>query len=975
MGRMAEAERYYRRVLGAMPTHADAMHLLGTVASATGHHDRAVKLIGRAIQQNRRNPAYHGNLGVALQGLNRADEAIASYDRAIDLDPALAEAHFNRGNALRELGRLVEAVASYERAIALKPEVAEVYSNRGNALRDLHRLDEAIASYDQAITRNPALAEVHYNRGNALRDLERLDEAVASYDRAIALAPDMAEAYCNRGVALTDFGRLDEALESYDQALNVRPDYTEALIDRGLALQRLGRSDEALASYDRVLAVRPDYPEALNNRGNALREGRRFTEALASYDRALFIRPDDAEVLNNRGLALHGLKSFADALESYDRALAVRQDYVEVLINRAPALRQLERFDEALESCDRALAIRPDSAEGLLNRGGVMKELGRFDEALQSYDRALALRPDYAEALNNRGLVFDDLDSFNEALQNYDRALACRPDYADALNNRGTTLEQLRRFEEALDSYNHVLAANPDDDLIQLSQFNKALLLMRMGQFSEGWEGYEWRRKGSGWDPRTLVGPEWTGGDPSDKRLLFYSEQGLGDTIQFSRLASSVATRGGKVFLEAQPSLCGLLTSLEGVMVLRQGEPLPEFDAHLPLMSLPRVLGVTPESMVANVPYLFVEPDRVKAWSKRLSAGQLRVGIAWQGQPITKVDKGRSIPLHAFAPLCRIPGLTLISLQKHHGVDQLAHLPPGMRVETFGVELDPGPDAFLDSAAVMMNLDLVISCDTAIAHLAGALGCPVWIVLKHVPDWRWMIDKEHSSWYPTARLFRQYLPGDWDQVVARIATELTQVASGERDRLLPQGHRSPPTRKGRGGAGLRRVSMPQGRAFQEAPSRASGCGWNSPRASLVGRKPSTEPLRTPGVGEPLLIPVAVAELLDKITILEIKHERIADPAKLLNIRSELDLLRAVWYRRRSVDPALDLLIEELKKTNEILWEVEDDIRECEKRQDFGRRFIELARAVYRNNDRRFALKRQIDESTGSALIEEKSYGK
>ena len=414
--------------------------------------------------------------------------------------------------------------------------------------------------------------------------------------------------------------------------------------------------------------------------------------------------------------------------------------------------------------------------------------LRRFEEARESFEQALAVRPDYAEAFNNRGNTLHELGRFDEALESCEQALAIRPDYAEAFNNRGNTLREFARFTEALESYEQALAIRPDYGTCQL---NRAYLLLLTGRFADGWQGCEWRRKIDCWNPHRasiewhgkmvgwaahpLSGPEWTGVDPAAKRILFYFEQGLGDTIQFSRFTCSMAAKGAEVFLEVQPFLGGLLNSLESVKVVRNGEPLPEHDTHLPLISLPHVLSVTPETLPRNVPYLFAEPARVAVWAKRLPAGQFRVGIAWQGNPAGDVDNGRSIPLRAFAPLCRIPGLTLISLQKYDGVEQLADLPPGMKVETLGAELNSGPDAFIDCAAVMMSLDLVISSDTAAAHLAGALGRPVWIVLKLVPDWRWMMDREDSPWYPTARLFRQTRRDDWDEVFDRVAGELARV--------------------------------------------------------------------------------------------------------------------------------------------------------------------------------------------------------
>ncbi len=572
-----------------------------------------------------------------------------------------------------------------------------------------------------------------------------------------------------------------------------------------------------------------------------------------------------------------------------------------------------------------ALEIRPKYAEAHNNRGNTLQELKRFDEALESFERALEIRPDYAEAHNNRGNTLQKLGRFDEALEGYERAVAIRADYAEAFNNRGNALQELVRFDEALASYERALAIRPD---YAACHVNRAFLLLQTGRFAEGWQGYEWRRKiDSGGTARPLSGPEWTGGDTNVERLLFYSEQGLGDTIQFSRFACSVAASGKEVLLEVQPSLGGLLDGLEGVKVIRNGAVLPEHDAELPLMSLPHVLGTTPETMPGNLPYLFAEPARVEAWAKRLPAGQFRVGIVWQGKSTADIDIGRSIPLRAFARLCRIPGLTLISLQKYDGAEQLAHLPPGMTVETLEAEFDAGSDAFLDCAAVMMNLDLVISSDTAAAHLAGALGRPVWIVLKHVPDWRWMMDREDTPWYPTARLFRQARRGDWDEVFERIAGELAGGAAAKTKlgNLVTQGRT--------GNLDLTQV-VPPGAA---------------------------------------LVPVSFGELVDKITILEIKSERIDDAGKLVNIRLELELLTTAFAGFCVLPPRAGELRAELRRINEALWEIEDQIRDCERNNDFGAKFVGLARRVYLTNDRRSAVKRQLNQLAGSAIVEEKSY--
>jgi tetratricopeptide (TPR) repeat protein len=712
--------------------------------------------------------------GVTHHRAGRLAEAEMHYRRVLATAPDRADALHLLGVVAYQVGFHAIAIELIAQAIQLNGNNSLYYSNRGLALQGLKRLDEALASYDRGLALAPGNAEIFNNRGLALAELKRFAEALESYERGLAIKPDYAEALNNRGNALRVLGRFTEALESYERALALRPSLAEAYYNRGDALRDLGRPLEAVASYDRALALKADYPEALINRGLALHQLGRFGEALASYERALALRPEHPAILINCGLALHQLNRFAEAVASYDRVLAGRPDYAEALINRGLALHQLERFAEAVASYERALALRPDRTEALVNRGLALHQLERLDEALESYDRALALCPDDPEALNDRGLTLHDLGRFAEAVASYDRALASRPDFADTLNNRGLALQNLKRFEETVQSFDRALAIDPE---YRQCQLNRAHILLRLGNFDEGWQKYEWRRKTINWTGRPPPGSEWDKGDPVGKRLLFYSEQGLGDTIQFCRLACSVAARGAEVLLQVPPPLRALLSSLQGVKVIRQGEPLPEYDAHFPLMSLPSVLGSA--SMAECVPYLFAEPARIETWAKRLPVGRFRVGIVWQGKAIPMIDKDRSIPLRSFASLCRLPGLTLISLQKGDGVEQLADLPPGMSVETLGVDFDAGPDAFLDSAAVTMNLDLVISCDTASAHLAGALGCPLWLVLNYMPEWRWMMDREDTPWYPTARLFRQTCRGDWNEVFERIAAELAHTPAAK----------------------------------------------------------------------------------------------------------------------------------------------------------------------------------------------------
>ena len=496
------------------------------------------------------------------------------------------------------------------------------------------------------------------------------------------------------------------------------------------------RRDEALAGYDRALAIGPDDPEALNGRGIVLRQLRRPNDALASYDRALSLRPDYPAALANRGNVLTDLKRFDEALASFDRALAIRPDFAGAMRNRSNVLREMGRLDEALASCDRALAIQPDFAEALVGRGALLLDLGRLEEALASCDRALAIRPDYAEALNIRGVVLHGLGRLDAALASFARALAIRPDYADA-------------------------------------HWSEALCRLLAGDFAAGWAKYEWR-----WRTRlhadagqTFAQPPWLGEpEVAGKTVLLHAEQGFGDTIQFCRYATLLAERGARVVLQVQPELKSLLVALAGVhVVLARGEPLPDFDFHCPLLSLPLAFGTTLGTIPSRIPYLAPRPAPVERWRARLAAARPpRIGIAWSGNAQHRNDRHRSIGLGLFARLLYVGG-TLVSLQKELRDGDRQWLAAHPEVLHAGDDLSD----FADTAVLISLLDVVISVDTVVAHLAGAMGKPVWILLPALGvDWRWLLGREDSPWYPSARLFRQPAVGDWDSVMERVASEL-----------------------------------------------------------------------------------------------------------------------------------------------------------------------------------------------------------
>jgi tetratricopeptide (TPR) repeat protein len=633
-----------------------------------------------------------------------------------------------------QAGKLTEAEQLCLKILSADPSSAPTLNLLAVVNSASGRNDMAVSNADRALSLQPDFVEALVNRGIALCELKRFGDALADYDRAIALRPNNADALVNRGNALGRLQRHEDALASYDRALALQPRHVEALHNRGISLHKLGRYDEALASYGRALALHPGHARALVSRGATLHDLRQYEEALKSYDGALALRPDHAETLVNRGVTLHELKQSAEALQSYDRALAIAPDHVEALTNRGVALHDLERYDEALAGHERALAAQPDHAAALSNRGVTLHRLGRLDEALASYDRALALKPDYADALVNRGVTLHDLKRFEEALASYDRAIVLRPDHADA-------------------------------------HFFGSMSRLLTADFGRGWIEYEWRRKGASTGPsrRDFLQPLWFGGEEiAGKTLLLHSEQGFGDTIQFCRYAPLVAGRGARVILEVEEPLQGLLTGLAGTtQVIAKGHRLPDFDLQCPLLSLPLAFRTQPETIPSAAVYLRAPDRALLKWGARLPSKRPRIGIAWSGNAKHLRDRERSIDLRDLLPLVNVDA-TIVSLQKEVRAADGTTLKERGGIVHFGHELEN----FSDTAALISHLDLVISVDTAIAHLAGALGKPVWILLTHVPDWRWLLDRDDSPWYPTARLFRQSETREWDSVIASVRDAL-----------------------------------------------------------------------------------------------------------------------------------------------------------------------------------------------------------
>jgi tetratricopeptide (TPR) repeat protein len=712
-GNLQQAEQLCRQILKAAPGHADSHHLLGVLAYQTARYDEAVLSIRLAVTLNPVAAVFHVNLGMALEALGQPEEAVASYYEALRLQPKSPEAHNNLGNTLRQMGKLHDAIVHCREALRIRPGFPAAANNLGNALVKQGQIKRAVAAFQLALRRDPSFAEAANNLGTALTEQDKLEEGILQYREALRLKPHYAEAHYNLGVALEHQDKIDEAMGCYRQSLELKPDFA-------LACNKLGG----------VLTLR-------------------------------------------------------------------------------------DRLEEALGWFQEAARLNPNEAEARTNLGNALARLGKLDEAVRCHRQALVLNPDCAEAHTNLGNVLARLDKLEEAARCHQEALRVIPNFVPAWTNLGSVRTQQNRLDEALSCYAEALRHEPGH---AQTHFNRALVWLLLGNWAEGWPEYEWRWQTTGFARHDFAQSRWDGSPLNGRTLLVLGEQGLGDTLQFIRFLPLVKEQGGRVIFQCLPQLLPLLAGVNGIDALvARGAALPAFDVYTPLLSLPGFFHISPENVPAPVPYLRANQELVAHWRRNLIMSGVRfpmsavkglfpylgprkpdtgrffrVGIAWQGTTTYRGDSQRSIPLANFARLALVPGVQLISLQKGPGTEQVisdvrrpvsdVKRPPsniGHRTSDIARllldladRLDEGSGAFLDTAAVMMNIDLVITSDTSIAHLAGSLGVAVWVALALVPDWRWLLRRHDTPWYPTMRLFRQTQYGQWDDVFDRIMKAL-----------------------------------------------------------------------------------------------------------------------------------------------------------------------------------------------------------
>lgn len=631
------------------------------------------------------------------------------------------------------------------------------------------RLALAEGLYRQVLAQQPNHADALRLLGVLAHQAGRGDIGVELIGRAISLMPGSPDGYAALGQVLAGLGRLGEAVDAYQRARAIDPRSPDLCNDMGNVLLGLSRLDEATALYEHALSLRRDFPEAYNNLGTVRIQQGRNDEAIAACEKALSLRSDFVEARCNLGIALRQSGRFDQAIAVLSQVLANHPQIIDAAMNLAEAYRQSGRADQAMQLARRTALANPNHAAAQNALGVLLLANRDFIKALAAFTEAIRLQSDFAEAHYNLGSVLSELNQEEAAIAAFEKALRFQPQMVQAWNNMGNALLNVGRYGECIESQRRAIALKPDQ---ASAHFNLGVALITTGNLIEGFREMEWR-----WQTpelslsrRRFSQPRWNGEPLDGRTILLHAEQGFGDTIQFVRYVPRVAECGGRVVLACQSELAGLVGQVPGIaQVVTEKDRLPPFDLHCALMSLPLVLGTMLDTIPASVPYLRAMPEQAERWRARTEPhrDRLKVGLAWAGRPTHSHDRRRSI---SFAMLSQIaqPGVCFFSLQKGPAAEQAKNPPGGMELIDWSSDLTD----FTETAGLMDQLDLVITIDSAVAHLAGAMGKPVWVLLPFAPDWRWMLERTDSPWYPTMRLFRQSQMDDWNGPIQQVARAL-----------------------------------------------------------------------------------------------------------------------------------------------------------------------------------------------------------
>jgi tetratricopeptide (TPR) repeat protein len=708
-----------------------------------------------------------------LQHAGKLVEARSALRKILKQSPLHAEALYLTGMTYLRAQEHEKGAEYLRRVLSLLPDHAEAHYNLGVALGKLKCSEEALECHRKAVACKPDYWKARVRMGELLNLLQRHEEALAQCLQIVAIKPDCADAYFGMGVAYAALERPEEAIIAYRQAVRLDLRHADAYNNLGYSLAGLKRFDEAVLAFYSAIAARADFMDAHIGLARALVNLKRHDEAIAIYLKAYLIRPD-AECAYELARLLQELKRFDEAADYYRHAVAAKSDYVKALDCLGNMLADLKRHEEAIATFKQILALDANDVPALVNLGNSMYESRVFEEAIDYFQRVFVLDPDNVAAHNGLGSVLVELNRVDEAIAHFHRALELDPNYDGAVYNLGVAMERQFRYDEAVEKYGQAVEMKPD---FAEARWNRALVHLLHGRLGDGWPDYEYRRQlREAPAVQEIPYPRWDSTVKlAGKKLLIQAEQGFGDAIQAVRYIPLLEQRGVECWMQCLKPLTGIIRrSFPQVHIVEVGEVPPELDLYLPVMSLPGAMQTNAEADIpVEVPYLVPDAERAAYWKQQLPTGfRKRVGLVWRGNPKHGNDHNRSSRLHDYLPaITDNTDVLFVTLQKDMTAEEQALLQGLPNVQILDAELAD----FDDSAAVMCNLDCVITIDSAPAHLAGALGIPVWILLPFHSEWRWLRDRDDSPWYPTARLFRQTAFGDWQGVIKKVDTQLKQL--------------------------------------------------------------------------------------------------------------------------------------------------------------------------------------------------------
>ncbi|MBM4146647.1 MAG: tetratricopeptide repeat protein [Nitrospira sp.] len=566
-------------------------------------------------------------------------------------------------------------------------------------------------------------------------------------------------------------GNFKQSEEICRTIIELQPENAFVLNFLGVLLYQQGNYDSAIDYIKKALQFDPYNPDSYDHLGSALKANGRLDEAIMYYQKAIGLKPHSADIYFNLGNTFVMKRQLDEAIVSYREAVKLNPDFSAAYNNLGNVLKEKKQYDAAIANYQMTIEINPDLADAYYNLGNIYQEKGEYDKAAMHYQKTLKVIPSHFDSCMNLGTVFNKQGKLDEAIKFYQKAIELNANFAGSYYNLGVALQDQGDIDNALQAYKKTIELDPD---FAEAHFSISLINLLLGNFKEGWKGYEWRWKLKEAYQRNFYQPMWDGSDIKGKTILLHAEQGFGDTIQFIRYAPLVAQRGVKVIVECQKELTSLFKNVEGIhQVISHGESLPYFDVRCPLLSLPAVFDTTTENIPAKIPYIAVEMNFIDKWRKKVEIrdSQMKIGLAWAGRATARKESYRACSLEMFAPFARLSNVIFYSLQKGKASEQTVNSPFGMKLIDYTKEIED----FSDTAGLMYHLDIVISVDTAVAHLAGALGKPVWTLIPFAPDWRWSLNRDDCPWYPTMRLFRQTAPGDWSSVIDKIYNELQRL--------------------------------------------------------------------------------------------------------------------------------------------------------------------------------------------------------